>query len=292
MGVWQTCLCSFVQCASSDRKQLTHGQRSSSQPVCRALVSGFSIQSPAYQRHSMERDAACASLSCPSQRQTAADWQAAASAEAAVSVQRLLSGGGPDLDVASCGMFVPSDARPAAAWLSAAIQRPSSRLLSAQCAPADAQARQVHAWHDLLHKSDILESGLCCRSSLASIRIIKNSSTCLTTSGLRLKTTPAAGKLAGPTSYCQLWQRLLPPAAADSKAARWVASCVSVSLCFMAFLAVASTWGHNSMFHTPGNPCASLAALPTDSPTCLECCRKADCTQITNLPAGQRSGSC
>ena len=117
-----------LQCASSDRKQLAHGQRSSSRPVPWAIVSGFSIQNTLRVRHAGEQGTACASLSCRSQRRpAAADWKTAAAAEAAVSVQRLLSGGGPDLDVASCGMFVPSDARPAAAWLSTAIQKSSSR---------------------------------------------------------------------------------------------------------------------------------------------------------------------
>ena len=44
----------------------------------------------------------------------------------------------------------------------------------------------------------------CCRASLASVRVIGNGSTCLTLSGLRLKTAAAAGSLAGATSYCQL----------------------------------------------------------------------------------------
>jgi hypothetical protein len=64
----------------------------------------------------------------------------------------------------------------------------------------------------------------CCRASLASVRAVSNSSTCLTLSGLQLKTISAAGKLAGATSYCQLWQRLPLPAAADHHEARCAAS--------------------------------------------------------------------
>jgi hypothetical protein len=114
---------SLLQHASSDRKQLACGQCSRPRPVRQALVSVFSSKG-----YTPAQGAACASLGRRSQRHlAAADWQGAAATEAAVSVQRVLSGGGAQLDVASCGMFVPRDAQPAASWLSAMVIKSSPR---------------------------------------------------------------------------------------------------------------------------------------------------------------------
>lgn len=93
----------------------------------------FGSQQPQYQRQAIRQGSACASLGAlPHRNSTAEDWHAAATAEAAVSLQRLLTGGrGDDAEAASCGMFVLQgvllEPQTASCWLATSLESASAR---------------------------------------------------------------------------------------------------------------------------------------------------------------------